>query len=723
MHPAVRTLRAVTLCALFFLALALATFLQVSASRTAAAATYTPTSAVKFCNALAADFPSSIPANDADLLGNPACAEGAIPAGVARDYTVTFTVPGGDSNFGSSVVTNTPGSVAWDAAIPDGEKVGGLRSDVTLSLLNGPCSTALVAEFVLYDSATTGAATVPNPEGTSNRWGAAGTPIVTDANLDEIADSTSLAVTSNVSIYETLFTPTGGAYMPPLARYTGLTRVPSAGDWQLLSFFQFDASTLAPYATNASDAPHIFGRVSHTPATGTHALAILNDPTAAQGAVGPIHDFCAPLVVQTMLKGTTPGGWVRYTTPAAGTAGISSFSYGQRDLDGDGFENAYDTCPFAFNIGDPGGDGIDDSCDPTPGANTGGGDHDGDGFQNRQDNCPTVANGVPNQLDSEVAAVNTYVTVAPDGGPKADGIGDQCEADDFVANGAFVEAYNLVVKCIGGADADNDGYCAPQDVNDANAAVAGFTINPGMDQEYQNPPGDSFGGNTETYLGSNPLKSCGFTAGGQTWSENWPFDLVESNSINISDVLALKPVFSGTVPAVDKHFDLAPSKAINISDVLALKPAFGTSCLAAPPPGPPMPCPAAAALLANAGITAAINQAWTDSQPAVYGSRHEEGGWIIFNVRTSALRVQRWPRLPLPQGQSQINDVPAVLGANERVCGEFHTHPNPPLDEDGIVWLQGPSAGDIAAADAGKMPGIIRNAAGTVIYGAFNPAP
>jgi hypothetical protein len=99
--------------------------------------------------------------------------------------------------------------------------------------------------------------------------------------------------------------------------------------------------------------------------------------------------------------------------------------------------------------------------------------------------------------------------------------------------------------------------------------------------------------------------------------------------------------------------------------------------------------------------------------------RHEEGGWIIFNTKTGATRVQRWP---VGAGASIQPDEPK-LGPDEKVCGEFHTHPNPPKDENGTEWEQGPSDSDIKAANAGKVPGIVRNAAGTQTYGDFDPAP
>ncbi|MEX1195549.1 MAG: hypothetical protein WED85_10870, partial [Dehalococcoidia bacterium] len=90
---------------------------------------------------------------------------------------------------------------------------------------------------------------------------------------------------------------------------------------------------------------------------------------------------------------------------------------------------------------------------------------------------------------------------------------------------------------------------------------------------------DGFTGANETSIGTNPADPCGFTPGAPTQSENWPPDLVETNSINIQDVLALKPFFGSLVPPTSARYDVTPSGAINIQDVLALKPFFGASCV------------------------------------------------------------------------------------------------------------------------------------------------
>lgn len=105
------------------------------------------------------------------------------------------------------------------------------------------------------------------------------------------------------------------------------------------------------------------------------------------------------------------------------------------------------------------------------------------------------------------------------------------------------------------------------------------TCLPDSDATWQSLPGDGdcdgWSSSLESTIGTDPDMACGFTPGGDPASESWPPDLVESNSITISDILAMKPVFNGT----STRFDLAPSGGtITIADVLALKPFFGAVC-------------------------------------------------------------------------------------------------------------------------------------------------
>ena len=96
--------------------------------------------------------------------------------------------------------------------------------------------------------------------------------------------------------------------------------------------------------------------------------------------------------------------------------------------------------------------------------------------------------------------------------------------------------------------------------------------------------------------------------------------------------------------------------------------------------------------LKSPAIIAEMRRAWRESQPDDLAHRHEEGGYIILNPDHS-FAVERWPH----GEQSRI--VPPSLDANNCYNGRvvvavFHTHPNPPIDETGREWEQGPSESD-----------------------------
>jgi hypothetical protein len=119
---------------------------------------------------------------------------------------------------------------------------------------------------------------------------------------------------------------------------------------------------------------------------------------------------------------------------------------------------------------------------------------------------------------------------------------------------------------------DTDGDGAP-DSADACPLIATAWIAALGDRDC-----DGFSAAAEGAIGTKPGMGCGFTPGGAPAARSWPPDLVESNSVNIQDVLALKPVFNQPVPPVAARYDLVPSGAINISDVLAVKPFFNRAC-------------------------------------------------------------------------------------------------------------------------------------------------
>src|SRR5215207_5286092 len=107
--------------------------------------------------------------------------------------------------------------------------------------------------------------------------------------------------------------------------------------------------------------------------------------------------------------------------------------------------------------------------------------------------------------------------------------------------------------------------------------------------------------------------------------------------------------------------------------------------------------------IGNATVQAAMRQAWADSDAGSAANRHEEGGYIVRNADNS-LGVARWPRGAGAAIQPPARDGRGRFGGLE-VLGEFHTHPNPPVDEAGRRWTPGPSPTDITGIRAERYPG------------------
>ncbi|MEX2390089.1 MAG: thrombospondin type 3 repeat-containing protein [Dehalococcoidia bacterium] len=278
-----------------------------------------------------------------------------------------------------------------------------------------------------------------------------------------------------------------------------------------------------------------------------------------------------------------------------GTSPINTDSDADGDLDG------ADNCPATANAdqADYDGDFLGDACDP---------DIDGDGSANASDLCPSTALGDGadaagcSQAQVDADADGACNPGAPSGGPtpscagtdlcpntavgaNADAAGcsqPQVDGDADGACNAGAPSGGPTPSCTGTdncpglanpsqSDVDNDAF---GDACDGCPSVATDWAVPANDDDC-----DGFSTVDEMILGTDPNAACGFTPGGDPASENWPADLVESNSINIQDPLALKPVFLGTVPdTASVRNDLVPSGVIDISDVLMMKPFFGKSC-------------------------------------------------------------------------------------------------------------------------------------------------
>ena len=119
-------------------------------------------------------------------------------------------------------------------------------------------------------------------------------------------------------------------------------------------------------------------------------------------------------------------------------------------------------------------------------------------------------------------------------------------------------------------------------------------------------------------------------------------------------------------------------------------------------------------IAADPVVAGAIEAAWADSNAGNYTTRHEEGGWIIEDIESGNLTVIRWPS----GERDSISPGPTPNpGPGKRVVGHFHTHPNPPVDEAGTKWEQGPSTADNNFANNRGLPGVVRNGAGTQFFG------
>jgi hypothetical protein len=524
------------------------------------------------------------------------------------------------------------------STILEGQAIAGFRSLSTLGLAANPCSNGIWPEFILWNATidtSPGNIVVLDPEGTADRYASLAIDDLPDGggpndDYGGKADPDSPIVDKYPDIALRQFDPDGtgdstGGYDPvqPWARYAGLTQVPPGGDWQLLQIYVFPPGLLqAAFGSNPTNSVHPFVRVN--PEEGWTHITILNDATATVSQKNPISDYCSESNVTAVVLGN-PGGQARLTAPPVGGGGVdgegsylgAAYGASQRDTDGDGLENGLDTCPFTHNIDDPydtngvDQDMIDPACDPTPLSPTkydatlpedgfaagtcgdtldnGGdtkadindddchignaqGDIDGDEYSNSQDNCPLVWNDPNEDIENSLPRVS----VAPDGGPRGDGIGDPCDPDDAKADGLFKVTREASATCIRAdhatADADNDGWCdAGADPDGGDQDVTGSDDQDGDGDGYKDP--------IEKYMNTDPKADCPVT----TSHKAWPPDFDNNKTINILDIVQLTPPTFGAVKGVDPEYtdrkDLNADTVINILDIVKLTPPqFGTGC-------------------------------------------------------------------------------------------------------------------------------------------------
>lgn len=505
------------------------------------------------------------------------------------DVIQDLTIPSGDLNFSAyvsflpqnAVIAEGPGTPGFGAGDPVlGDIMGLLGSVTTLGITNAACVPAGTLNFRLLNGTTSQA--VADEIAPLDPAVAPSTGVLDNMRLDDDGDTVVEASDSNglpnhVDHYpdylKTLFP------IQPHARYTARLNV--LGTEVVVQFLVF-----APGAFAGVFGPtHPLSDLTD-PKLGWSSVTVLQDPTQP-ASPSAVTDFCSPLGTNAKTEGIsqtnpcvatpascttdalrnfpTPGadtGRVRFTNPPAGQAYAYAFQQSARDLDKDGLEQGFDTCPYqASSVGfdprlsgaggiggahDADADNIPDYCDPSVG-DTNSGNHDGDGIgtglDNKQwlnagDGCPLIGTGPDSELNDE-GELPQYVTdnvSRPRGGSQTDGIPDTCDvaesgaqcsdALDNEANlaGTVVGPDGLIndgcpavgapeVGCLNDADDDSDGFVndgCPSSKNVSTGyfrtvlSVSAICIGAaGVDTD-----GDGFCNATETLAGSCAAAPC-----------------------------------------------------------------------------------------------------------------------------------------------------------------------------------------------------------------------
>ena len=481
--------------------------------------------------------------------------------GVTSDNTVVVTIPAPGYNYEDSSMYNFAPADGWVVpgnSIPIGAKMGYLSSMSTLGIVNGACTFSVNVFFDLYNATINNSVTLTPAE---MAW--TNTPL----NVPKSKGNPLLA--DYLEYYPTFLNlmldpdgPTGPK--PPLiprARYAGDANV--VGSNMLIQVVVLNPGQITQLPAGI--------KTQMVAGLGYVLLTALNNPWDQQeNPGGSVSDFCTPLRSNTTIWGLTQDNTA--TTPAneanfqsqinpndctgvllTNTHLNRNYSQGERDADGDGWENDMDPCPYTLDPnwdprydyatppclaghGDDDCDGLPNSCDPND--NEPIADQDGDGYNNRTDICPLVANGAAqdNQADrdSTVQALNT------DLGPGPDSIGDACDDsdDDGIEDGGAAGTCNDGIDngTVGGPDGlidGNDPDCQPSmDKLDATP----WGTNPGTGLYFHgfpwtavcvgNPPADvdvdGYCTGLETFLGSadnNGSESNGSLNGGANCTE------------------------------------------------------------------------------------------------------------------------------------------------------------------------------------------------------------
>ena len=312
-------------------------------------------------------------------------------AGAHADLTLEMSVRAGDvAPKAFSILMPSQWGITPGCQIPIGLGMGSLRWDVLLGRNGNPCNEPGPLLFTMLNASTDTSDTVDFHDSDNN-----GTP---DYAEDKDHTGRPDVVEKYPSFLNRMFPG-----RQPLRRTAGLFRYVNPPILaQSLAFEDLDGSD------------------------GTTLVLILQDigdPEAVAGKSG-FSDYCTPIRFKLTDSGATYEGSPLYTNPPAGSYQLILTAFGERDADGDGIENALDTCPFDANVGDPrvkgegdaDEDGLDAACDPNDFENNP--DQDGDGYLNRDDICPLVPS---TQKDIDGDQIGDECDTAGNGPNVADG--------------------------------------------------------------------------------------------------------------------------------------------------------------------------------------------------------------------------------------------------------------------------------------------------------------
>jgi hypothetical protein len=371
--------------------------------------------------------------------------------GANSDYTVEFNIDAPQYMFGA-VIAFTPEefSTGREAEVPIGALMARLTSAATLGLVNVACFSPVTPVFDMMNATTDITNVLPDAYGALEGRN----PGSADDQFD-IVDGLPLGVTMYPDYLNRILVDSNGNPLQPRARLYGQTVV--AGTDVSLNFAQFEPGTN-------------IGDTQLDPALGFPLVTVLQDIADPEAVMSPnvITDFCSPLTASATFFAVSKdnpdtaadeGGVDLSANPAGDqTFNFVLFAASMPDADNDGIENFLDTCPLDGNpdgwdprdIATPGdfdGDGLPDSCDPTPNVTW---ESDLDFYANRGDNCPTVANGISPGPDGMMGTEDDVV-IGPNNQADrdTDQIGDACDPNPDTRDGDIVTVCRCTAVDVG----------------------------------------------------------------------------------------------------------------------------------------------------------------------------------------------------------------------------------------------------------------------------------